>query len=74
MFYNLIAEMENHKPKITILDIADCLGVSSKTAKGYLYGTSKITWLQSVKIKHYFFQSYDIEYLFSTGSSKKEAI
>jgi DNA-binding XRE family transcriptional regulator len=70
MFYNLLEEMARHKPRITKLDVAKCLGVSDKTARNYLNGTSKISWFDVLKIKYTYFPELDIEYLFSTEVEK----
>lgn len=70
MFYNLLAEMARHNPRITKLDIASCLEVSEKTARSYLNGASKISWSDTLKIKHTYFPNLDIEYLFKSDKNK----
>lgn len=70
MFYNLLAEMIRHKPRVTRSDIASCLGVSEKTARNYLNGASKITWSDALKIRNTYFPNLDIEYLFETDEKK----
>jgi predicted transcriptional regulator len=62
MFNNLLAEMARHRIKKN--DIANCLGVSEKTLRSYLKGTSQISWLDALKIRNTFFPGLEIEYLF----------
>ena len=64
MFRNLLAEMSRNR--ITRRDIADCLGVSEKTARNYINGISKISWCDTLKIKNTFFPELSLEYLFET--------
>ncbi|MFW2500453.1 hypothetical protein OD350_03560 [Clostridium beijerinckii] len=64
MFRNLLAEMSRNK--ITRRDIANCLGVSEKTARNYINGASKISWYDTLKIKNTFFPELSLEYLFET--------
>lgn len=64
MFRNLLAEMS--RQGITRRDIAACLGVSEKTARSYINGTSKISWQDTLKIRRTFFPNLDIEYLFQS--------
>lgn len=73
MYNNLIEEMKNHEPEITIQDIANCLHVSLNTTKKYLNGTSKISWQQSIKIQYTFFPNLEIVYLFATENREKVA-
>ena len=74
MFYNLLMEMSKHRPRITEMDIAQCLNVSENTAKSYLNGTSKISWSDVLKIKHTYFPAFDIEYLFHTDEKKSSVL
>lgn len=62
MFNNLLAEMT--RQKITRADIARCLGVSEKTARNYINGKTKISWLDTLKIKNTYFPNLSLEYLF----------
>jgi predicted transcriptional regulator len=68
MFNNLLAEMARNK--ISKHDIADCLGVSDKTIRNYFNGSTKISWLNTLKIKNTFFPNLDLEYLFKTDKEK----
>lgn len=68
MFRNLLAEMSRNR--ITRRDIAACLGVSEKTARNYINGSSKISWYDTLKIRNTFFKDLDIEYLFRTDDTK----
>lgn len=69
MFYNLLAEMARHRPRITKLNIAECLEISEKTARNYLKGTSKIPWSDALKIKNTYFSELEMEYLFETDEN-----
>lgn len=69
MFKNLAAEMARND--ITVNDISQCLEVSEKTARNYLKGISKISWLDVLKIRDTLFPSYEVSYLFKI--SKKDA-
>ncbi|TGE36852.1 XRE family transcriptional regulator [Desulfosporosinus fructosivorans] len=62
MFKNLDAEMSRYdiQPK----DLAECIGVSERTMRSYLTGTSRIAWEDARKIKRKFFPQFEIEYLF----------
>ena len=71
MFKNLLAEMVRHSHRITICDIANCIGVSEKTARNYLNGVSKISWLDVLKIKRYFFPNLDVDYLFAADDNQR---
>ena len=69
MFRNLLAEMSRYR--ITRRDIANCLGVSEKTARNYINGVSKISWQDTLKIRNTFFSASDLEYLFKTDDKKQ---
>jgi len=62
MFKNLEAEMARYD--IAPKDLAACIGVSERTFRSYLTGTSRIAWEDARKIKHKYFPQFEIEYLF----------
>lgn len=62
MFPNLRAEMTRNGIKVE--DIASVLGISEKTARNYLSGRTKISWLDVLAIKEELFPELELEYLF----------
>lgn len=62
MFKNLEAEMTRYG--LTNNDLAVCIGVSERTMRSYLAGSSRIAWEDARKIKHRLFPQFEIEYLF----------
>jgi plasmid maintenance system antidote protein VapI len=69
MFNNLLAEMARNK--ISKRDVAMHLGVSEKTLRNYIDGSTKISWLDTLKIKNNYFPHLSLEYLFQTEEKPK---
>lgn len=69
MFNNLLAEMARNK--ISKRDMAIHLGVSEKTIRNYIDGSTKISWLDTLKIKNTYFPNLSLEYLFQADEKPK---
>ncbi|UZW13234.1 helix-turn-helix transcriptional regulator [Clostridium pasteurianum] len=69
MFNNLLAEMARNK--ITKQELAVYLGVSEKTIRNYINGSTKISWLDTLRIKNNYFPSLSLEYLFESDAEAK---
>lgn len=69
MFPNLRAEMTRENIKTT--DIAELLHVSEKTARNYLNGKTKISWLDVLTIQTKLFPELEIGYLFNIKNTKE---
>ena len=69
MFPNLRAEMTRENIKTT--DIAELLHVSEKTARNYLNGKTKISWLDVLTIQTKLFPELEIGYLFHIKNTKE---
>lgn len=50
---------------IALVDIADLLGVDSRTVRSKIDGVSDFKFGETVAIKKAFFPEYELEYLFS---------
>ena len=50
---------------VALVDIADLLGVDSRTVRSKIDGVSDFKFGETVAIKKAFFPEYEIEYLFS---------
>jgi hypothetical protein len=50
---------------VTLVDIADLLGVDSRTVRSKIDGVSDFKFGETVAIKKAFFPEYELEYLFS---------
>ena len=59
-----IEEIRKNKG-VTLVDIADLLGVDSRTVRSKIDGVSDFKFGETVAIKKAFFPEYDLEYLFS---------
>ena len=53
---------------ITLVDIADLLGVDYRTVRSKIDGVSVFKFGETVAIKKAFFPEYELEYLFSERS------
>lgn len=69
MFPNLRAEMTRKNLKTK--DICKVLNVSEKTARNYLTGRTKISWLDVLIIREKLFPELEVGYLFQMGIDKK---
>ena len=67
MFQNLKAEMS--RKGVKVIDIANLLGVTEKTASNYISRRTKIAWMDVLKIQRELFPEYDISYLFEMKQS-----
>ncbi|AJA42496.1 XRE family transcriptional regulator (endogenous virus) [Clostridium phage phiCT453A] len=68
MFPNLKAEMA--RSGIRVNDISKMLGVSEKTARNYLSGRTKISWLDVLTIQAKLFPDLKVGYLFAIDTKK----
>lgn len=59
-----IEEVRKNKG-VTLVDIADLLGVSYRTVRDKIDGVSDFKFGETVAIKKAFFPEYELEYLFS---------
>lgn len=59
-----IEEIRKNKG-VTLVDIADLLGVDSRTVRSKIDGVSDFKFGETVAIKKAFFPEYELEYLFS---------
>lgn len=59
-----IEEVRKNKG-VTLVDIADLLGVGYRTVRGKIDGVSDFKFGETVAIKKAFFPEYELEYLFS---------
>lgn len=50
---------------VALVDIADLLGVDSRTVRSKIDGVSDFKFGETVAIKKTFFPEYELEYLFS---------
>nr|DAK31638.1 MAG TPA: SOS-response transcriptional repressor [Caudoviricetes sp.] len=50
---------------VALVDIADLLGVDSRTVRNKIDGVSDFKFGETVAIKKAFFPEYELEYLFS---------
>lgn len=50
---------------VALVDIADLLGVDSRTVRSKIDGVSDFKFGETVAIKKAFFPEYELEYLFS---------
>lgn len=50
---------------VALVDIADLLGVNSRTVRSKIDGVSDFKFGETVAIKKAFFPEYELEYLFS---------
>lgn len=50
---------------ITIMDLADCLGIRAQTMTDKLNGTYDFKYSEALKLKKEFFPEYDMEYLYA---------
>ena len=50
---------------VALVDIADLLGVDSRTVRSQIDGVSDFKFGETVAIKKAFFPEYELEYLFS---------
>lgn len=50
---------------VALVDIADLLGVDSRTVRSKIDGVSDFKFGETVAIKKVFFPEYELEYLFS---------
>lgn len=66
MYRNLLAEMKRNDIKNR--DIADCIGVSARTASNKINGRSEFSWKETCSIQRMFFPNLTKEYLFDTDS------
>ncbi|MGW7888657.1 XRE family transcriptional regulator [Staphylococcus xylosus] len=58
--------------KVSLVDIADLLGVRYQTVADKINGVSDFKFGEALLIKNTFFPEYDIEFLFS--ENKKEGV
>ena len=73
MFPNLRAEMARHR--LSIKDLAACIGVSENAFRNRLAGKTEFTMLEIVRIKRAFFKNLSLDYLFdTTGTVQAEAV
>ncbi|MBY0756946.1 helix-turn-helix domain-containing protein [Clostridium sardiniense] len=70
MFKNLKAEMVRYD--ISVSQIAETLNVSERTAKNYINGTTKISWLDVLKIQKVLFPEQRVAYLFEIDNIEKK--
>lgn len=59
-----IEEIRKNKG-VALVDIADLLGVDSRTVRSKIDGISDFKFGETVAIKKAFFPEYELEYLFS---------
>lgn len=59
-----IEEIRKNKG-VALVDIADLLGVDSRTVRSKIDGVSDFKFGETVAIKKAFFPEYELEYLFS---------
>lgn len=59
-----IEEVRKNKG-VTLVDIADLLGVGYRTVRDKIDGVSDFKFGETVSIKKAFFPEYELEYLFS---------
>ena len=59
-----IEEIRKSK-NITLVDIADLLGVNYRTVRNKINGVTDFSFGETVAIKKVFFPEYELEYLFS---------
>ena len=59
-----IEEIRKNKG-VALVDIADLLGVDSRTVRSNIDGVSDFKFGETVAIKKAFFPEYELEYLFS---------
>nr|DAT14871.1 MAG TPA: SOS-response transcriptional repressor [Caudoviricetes sp.] len=50
---------------VALVDIADLLGVDSRTVRSKIDGVSDFKFGETIAIKEAFFPEYELEYLFS---------
>lgn len=61
------------RENVAIVDIADLLGVGSKTVTEKISGKREFKFNEAVKIKEAFFPAYDLIFLFSAKKVTEEA-
>lgn len=59
-----IEEIRKNKG-VALVDIADLLGIDSRTVRSKIDGVSDFKFGETVAIKKAFFPEYELEYLFS---------
>ncbi len=58
-------ELVRKEKNVSLVDIADLLGVRYQTVRSKINGNSDFTFRETVAIKKTFFPEYELEYLFS---------
>lgn len=58
-------ELVRKEKNVSLVDIADLLGVRYQTVRSKINGDSDFTFGETVVIKKTFFPEYELEYLFS---------
>lgn len=58
-------ELVRKEKNVSLVDIADLLGVRYQTVRSKINGDSDFTFGETVTIKKTFFPEYELEYLFS---------
>lgn len=58
-------ELVRKEKNVSLVDIADLLGVRYQTVRSKINGDSDFTFGETVIIKKKFFPEYELEYLFS---------
>lgn len=71
MYANL--EQQRKVKNITLVDIADLLGIKYQTVREKIDGKSSFKFEEAEKIKKNFFPEYEIEYLFSKDNLETPA-
>ena len=61
------------RENVSIVDIADCLGVRSQTVSDKINGTYDFKFGEARKIRDTFFPKYDLVFLFSEKEEKQGA-
>lgn len=68
MLYNL--EKARQEKKVSLVDMADLLGVRYQTVSDKIHGISDFKFGEALKIKNAFFPEYDIQFLFAKEENK----
>lgn len=68
MLYNL--EAVRKEKGISLVDMADLLGVRYQTVADKINGISDFKFGEAMKVKNAFFPEYDIEFLFASDEEK----
>lgn len=66
-------EFVRKEKNVSLVDIADLLGVKYQTVRSKINGQTDFTFGETLKIKREFFPEYELEFLFSEAKKKEPA-